>query len=194
MINTAGQALYDHAAPLLEDDEQHGWAGLYLCAAIGAMLQDADQVVSDDDTYPGWARAMDPAVCPAAWLPWLAWVYGVTLVPNSSEQQQRDTITNLPPHQRGTRASLIAAAQQHLTGNKLVDFIERDGDAWQLAVVTRTSETPSTALVLAALLEQKPAGIILTYTATDSQPWDATVDTWDSTGTTTWDQTLTSDI
>ena len=37
---------------------------------------------------------------------------------------------------------------------------------YALTVITRTAETPSTAAVLAALLAQKPAGIILTYAAT----------------------------
>jgi hypothetical protein len=190
VINTAGQTLYDHVAALMADDEEYGWAGIFLCSAIGAMLQGADQIIEDDDTYPGWARLLDPAVCPAQWLPWLAWLYGVTLVPGASEAQQRATITDLPPHQRGTTAALVAAAQQYLTGARDCFVAERDGGAYRLTIVTHTSETPDPDAVLRALLDPrvKPAGLLLTYVVTAGEAWAEAVATWDG-ATGSWDDT-----
>lgn len=196
VINPAGQTLYEDVAALVETDEQYGWAALLLCSAIGALMQGNDQVVQDTDTHPGWTSILDPNVVIANWLVWLAWLYGVTLTPGASEVEQRATILALPPHQRGTRASLVAAAQQFLTGTRHVDFIERASSAYTLTVVTLTSETPDTGPVLAALLDQKPAGIVMTYVTSDSEVWDvASPVTWDTVGgTVTWDDMLTTTI
>jgi hypothetical protein len=82
----------------------------------------------------------------------------------------RQRIASTDGFQRGTVAALRGAAQATLTGAKTVLLRERDHDpadtpnyAYYLTVTTYTSQTPNPAATLAALLAQKPGGIVLTY-------------------------------
>jgi hypothetical protein len=122
------------------------------------------------DGRPGWAILMDPDRCPPEALGYLAQFVGVTLNDGLSTTDQRARIKGTDGFKRGTRGALVAAAQQYLTGSKTVYVIERDasvdpvyGGAYGLTVFTFTPETPDSAAVLKALMEQKPAGIKLQY-------------------------------
>ena len=79
-------------------------------------------------------------------------------------------LKNASGFKRGTPSAIVAAAQQSLTGNKTVILRERDpgaaavnGGAYGLTVLTYVSETQDEAKVLADLMSQKPAGIVLNY-------------------------------
>lgn len=84
---------------------------------------------------------------------------------------RRNRIKELPAQNRGTAQSIIAAAQQYLTGNKTVYLIERDGGAYKLTVLTLAEETPSASQVKAAIEEQLPGGIILNYQSIPTTSW-----------------------
>lgn len=184
-LTFSGELLYQRALPVFDQDENYGFIGKFLCNAIMAMLQELDQIVLDSPTHPGWCSLLDPKVCPPAWLPWCAQLYGVTLTPGATIGRQREEIGELPPQNRGTRNSLIAAVQSTLTGNKNIFFNERaEGKAYRLTVVTPTAETPSEAATLRALKEQLPAGINLFYEAVSTPIWEEATKKWSEVGLT----------
>lgn len=156
--------LYQALQPLAYDDASQGYALAYLCKAIGAMYQPVCDLVEDTAAGPGWSPLMDVARCPLFALPWLAQLVGVTLTDPSDDAGSRAEIRAAAGFSRGTVAAMKAAAAATLTGDDpTVIFRERDGSAYRLTVLTRTSETPDEAATLAALTAQKPAGIVLTY-------------------------------
>ena len=117
--------------------------------------------------------ADEPWTCPPEGLAWLGQFIGVVVNPTATEAAQRQQIATHSGFQRGTPASIIAAAQLTLTGGRQVFLTERvGGNAWQLGVITYVSETPDAAATLKAIQASTPAGIVVTYSA---QPYDYTV-------------------
>jgi hypothetical protein len=107
-------------------------------------------------------------------LPWLGQFVGVTVPDGASEDAAREYIDALPGFARGRRESIIAAAQMTLTDTETVIIQERyGGDAYALAVRTLVDETPDEAATLAAILAQKPAGLVLDYATTTLSTYDA---------------------
>lgn len=159
--------LYAGMDPVAWLDATVGWALAHFCAAIGVMFQDVEDLARDTSEGPGWSGVMDLDRCPDAWLPWLAQFVGVTVVPGSTPAEMRARIASTDGFKRGTPAALAGAARATLTGSQVVWFRERDPTAadppYSLEVVTLTSQTPSATTTRAALIAQKPAGIILNY-------------------------------
>lgn len=171
--------LYQLLEPLARidgGDEQYGWALLHLVSAIGVPFQAiVDVVYEDNDGRPGYAVLMDADTCPTWALAWLAQFRGVRLPPRAVGELEadywlamRERVKRADGQNRGSVDAMVAAAQRFLTGTKSVYMTERWGtDPYALNVQTVLSETPDPAAVLAALLEQKPAGIVLSYDTTD---------------------------
>lgn len=164
---TVGDRLYEQAAPLAYADEANGYALAHVAAAIGAMWQDVYDLVSDSDNGPGWSSLVDIDRVPAIALPWLAQLAGVRLLIGASEAVQRAQVAAADGRNRGTVAAIVAAGQLTLTGMKIVNVTERSGSAYRLTITTRPSETPDPTATLKALMAAKPAGLLLTYSATD---------------------------
>jgi hypothetical protein len=169
-MGTFAQDLYGRLAPVAVHDESLGWPLAYFCEALGQMFQDMEDVVRDSEDGPGWSSVMDLTRVPLLWLPWLAQFIGVTLPKRLDGETDGDYrtraalyVSNRPGFKRGTPAAMIAAAKETLTGSQYVLFDERNPDAYGLLVRTRTAETASEADTLAALMSQKPAGIVLDY-------------------------------
>lgn len=168
-VSPGGLAFYARIGSLVQQDEANGWVDLIFCDAAMQMLQGLDQIVEDTDTHPGWTTILDPTVCPPAWLPWLAALCGVTLIPNSTVDQQRTTIEQLPPQQRCTDAAIAQAVVPTTTGTQTVVVIgQAGGNAYAIRVRTLPGETPDPAASAAAALTQKAGGIIMTSVVTDS--------------------------
>jgi hypothetical protein len=153
--------LYDALAPLATLDGQADWHLAHYCGALGAMFQPVADVARDTPAGPGWSAVLDLDRCPDAWLPWLAQFVGVTVI----------------------------AAQATLTGNRTVTFRERDSSAadppYTLEIVTLTGETPDPAATRAAIIAQKPGGILLNYRTVAGQDWQAVqAKTWRAAKTT----------
>jgi Phage tail protein (Tail_P2_I) len=161
-----GERLRERTAPLAPDDAEHGNAHAHLAGALATALERVAQIYDPDDGPPG-SPLVDVDRCPDWALPWLAQLVGVVLPPGVDAATARVLISDVAGWRRGTPAALRAAAGLHLTGDKSVYFRERDATGadppYTLEVVTLTSETPEPDAVLAALLAQKPGGIVLTY-------------------------------
>lgn len=165
---------YQLVAPIATEDEANAWALAIYIAALSEPFNEIDELASDGpDGQPGWYKLMDPNLIPDKGLPWLAQFLGVDLTGVTDPADMRYLIATRPSWNRGTTRAMIDAVAPLLTGNKTVIFRERYPTPYQLSVVTRTAETPDSAAVLKALLSQKPAGIVLTYTVLSGQDYQS---------------------
>jgi hypothetical protein len=173
-LGSVGDRLYADMAPLAWCDDDYGWALAYLCGAVGVMYQEVDDLVRDAPGVPGWAAVLDVNLCRDDWLPWLGQFVGVVTVAGSTPDEMRAALMALVGFRRGSVGAIRAAAQTTLTGSQTVIVAERyTGDAYKLAVRTVTAQTPDAAATLAAILTQKPAGLVLDYATVAGQTYDA---------------------
>lgn len=156
-----------------KDLDNNVWDLLQYVGAMASMFDQIEQYVRDQpDGTPGWGILLDPDRCPSEALGWLGNFVGVDLKPGLTLADQRARIKGVSGFKRGTPGAIVAAAQQYLTGAKTVILRERDpsvdaanSGAYGFTVLTYTSETPDSAAVQAAILEQKPAGVLLLYSS-----------------------------
>lgn len=151
-----------------------------------------------------WSELADPMAADPAWLPWLVQLVGGHLDPAASVAEQRDTIRYATSGwQAGTISSIEYAARSALTGSQYARCVPHmtDGGAaggpWDVAIMTRSSETPDPSAVIGAILRKgvKPAGVVL-HSVSFGASWDMlesarpTWDLWeaDSLGVVTWDR------
>lgn len=180
VVTASAEELYASLTPggFTDGDEAQGWALLNFCEALaGKMLEPVNELVRDGALgEPGWSSILDANRAPAYMLPWLAQLVGVRFPTDDLPVlEQRNRIKSTDGWQRGTVAAIRGAAALYLTGSKYVFFRERydpddpTGDyPYRLYVATLPAETPDSAKVLSALLEQKPMGVRLKYTVTGS--------------------------
>lgn len=142
------------------------------------MIQDVSDVAHDTDEHVGWGLYMDVDQAPLIALPWLAQLVGVRLPPPLSSEDQATYTTRMRARvkatdgfNRGSVSAMRAAGQQHLTGRQVIYLRERDTSPYHLTVVTYTGETPDEAALLAALLEQKPGGLVLDLNVVPGQDY-----------------------
>src|SRR4051794_35459238 len=124
---------------------------------VADLIGRIDYYTPDDRGAPGDTSDLaDPAAADAAWLAWLAQAVGVRLAPNLNVDDQRAAIAGaVSGFLKGTKQGIAAAAQTALTGTKYVSVIPLyGGDQWRVEVRARTTETPSTAAVLAAIVDK----------------------------------------
>jgi len=191
-----GERLAERTAPIAPDDDQYGYAHGHLAEAIAQPAIQLQEAFDPVDAA-SFETILDPTRCPDWALPWLAQLVGLRLPTSITVDEQRAFIVALASQNRGTPAALAAAAGLYLTGSKTVYFRERDPDSddppYTIEVVTLDDETPDPDAVLAALMAQKPGGIVLTFRQVEGQDWQQVVtdyDTWDDVVATysTWDR------
>jgi hypothetical protein len=167
VVSQEAEDLYAGLGPWSKADTDNAfWYLLDLCEAVAGRLTPIEAVIRDDPNTddPGWSIVMDVDRAPPEWLAWLAQFAGVRLLPGLSDADQRTRIKNTDGFKRGTPTAIVTAVQAYLTGGKTVYLTERAGSAYRLTVATKAAETPNTAAVAAAALQQKPAGIVMTVT------------------------------
>ena len=155
--------IYEAMGPFAEDDQSGD-----LRKFIEALISPAEKVyeiVGESEQEFGWSIALDTDLCPAVVLPWLAQWEGVTLTPDMSVAEQRQAIKDREGAARGRVATIRARIERTLTGTKRVIIRERNPSPYSLYIRTIASETPDEDLTRAAILAQKPAGIVLDYDA-----------------------------
>lgn len=198
IVTEATEILYGYHAPIAQEDGSLNWDLLLWLETFGIWLQRVDDYIRDTDDGPGWSLVVDVDRCPEEALPYLAQFAGVSLVGVSDPVAQRDKVRDRPNLKRGRPASILSAAQTHLTGAKTVLMQERfDDNAYQLLIRTFADETPDEAVTLADILTQKPGGIVLDYDtlAGTSPSWallTATYANWTavSTAFSTWQEVI----
>jgi hypothetical protein len=147
------------------------------------------------DTGPGSTSDLaNPQTADAAWLTWMAQLYGVVLTPSMTVAERRSAVSSAADGwQAGNRASIIKVAQAQLRGGKFVELVDHvGGDMWQMQIITRPSESPSPDTVIGAILAArcKPVGVMLTHLYYEAS-WatiEAALPTWAD-----WQTAATSD-
>jgi hypothetical protein len=176
-----GERLRERTQPLALDDESYGFAHAYLSEALSRPYLEVQEVFDPEGDVPPVAPLLDIDLCPDWALPWLAQLIGAAIPVGMPPDTARELIRNVAGFRRGTPAAIRAAASFFLTGSKTVFFNERfANDAYRLGVVTLTAETPNPAQVQAAILAQKPGGILLSYSAIAGQTYRAVLTEVDS--------------
>lgn len=178
-LTVVGGQLYESVAPLATEDAEYDWPLATYATGLALLLDEPADLSRDrDDGTPGWAIVLDPDLAPLKWLPWLAQFKGATIPPGLDEAAQRIRVRHADGADRGSIRSLVAIAQQFLTGTRSVYFQDRVGGDPDVAVLTTlTSETPNPDLVLAAITADKPGGLVLTHALVDGGDFDTLRDT-----------------
>lgn len=168
-VSESAEEMFDALGPWSRaDGEETGWALLHLCEATAGRLDPLRSIVMDDEDHPGWSSVLDVDRAPREWLPWLAQFVGVRLPAGLDEVAERARIRSTDGFNRGTPAAIKGAARQYLRGpdgtpdTATVFLTERHGSAYRLTVAVHASEMIASAdVIYKAVLEQKPAGIVL---------------------------------
>jgi hypothetical protein len=179
-VGKVGTRAYDALEPIATPDESLGWPLLAYVSGLALPSEEvADLAETGDNGEVGWSVLLDIDRVPDKAIGWLAQFIGVRLNPDLDTATQRTRVRETDGWNRGTLGAFAGAAHQYLTGAQHVIIRERfnpaDPDvdhAYHIQVITYTAETPDSAKVLAALLEQKPAGIILHYEVFDGQDFE----------------------
>lgn len=196
----AALELYEALSPAFTQyDESTEWATLKTCTAlVSANIDLIYEIVTDRASGPGWQILLDPELCPAVALPYLAQFVGARLTPEMDEATRRAAIANPEGFGRGRPAAIVAVAKRRLTGTKTVLLVEfYTGLAYRMKIVTLEAETPEPEATLADIIrEQKPIGIRLFFNSSPDWVWDELVEeqaTWAAVEGeyATWDAVLT---
>lgn len=189
-VGSSAEDVYQGLGPWAwKDTEDERWSLLEMVEAIvgGNRLQLLDDIVRDSEAGPGWSKVLNLELAPEEWLGWLAQFVGVRTRAGLSDAAQRARIAGTDGFRRGTPGALEAAARQYLVGpdgtgeSAYVIINERlGGFAYRLGILTLESQTPDEQAVLNAILEQKPAGIVLTFSTVPGQTYEALRTAFDS--------------
>lgn len=183
VVSDLTELVYESVEPLTRKDEELDYPFLkFLDAWVSSFLGSVYDIVKDRDDRPGWAILFDPDLCPEEALPFLAQFVGAVLTQSLTEEDRRTEVKTPAGWDRGTPDALIEAVKRTLTGLKRVIVEERYlGNAYHLWIRTLTDETPDEAETEAAILTQKPMGIVLLYEVVESISWfdvDADNEDW----------------
>lgn len=164
VVGADTEEFYASLGHLTDGDAERDWPLLRYLNAPGSQLQVIDDL-GRDDAYgrPGWSVLLDINRAPSSAYGYIAQYVGVKTIVGLSDADQKLRITTVAGQRRGSPASIIAAPAPWLTGTKRVDLFEREGGAYKFRVRTFSTETTDAVAVLAALVAQKPAGLVMTY-------------------------------
>lgn len=150
---------------------------LYNTSASG--LQDIDNLCRDTPAHLGWSSIMDVARCPVYALPWLAQFIGVRFTGSTvgDPAAMRLAILEQSNFNRGTLATIAAAAAPYLNANGYVKVIERYPDAYSLTVQVHGAKGVLTyaGLALTAPLYSNLPGLYPTYADMGDSSSNATI-------------------
>lgn len=188
-VSALTEELYAACAPLAVDEEANDWPLLRMCAAFASMLDDPYEWTRlGPNDEPPWSQLVDIDRAPDEAVKWLGQLVGVRVSPTVTGDAARDWVRSTDGFKRGSLEAIVGAAQRTLIGGKNVVLYERydpdnatDDSQYHLTIVTYTAETPDADALVASVLEQKPAGIILHHLVLDGQTWQQIVDndeTW----------------
>lgn len=121
-------------------------------------------------TVPGRRSLLvDPDNAPASWLPWMGQLVGASLAGATTVAQQRAAVRGASGGWlSGTMAAIESAVRVTLTDPYGYVAVYRDAaNPWLLHVVTKATQTPSSAAALESVVKAgaKPAGVLLDWTA-----------------------------
>jgi len=162
--------MYGMLEPYTYADAQNDYSLQEFLKSIGEMYEEIIDLAYDTtDGDDGWTLLTDITRVPSKAIDWLSQFVGVRQIEGLTDAQKIQRIAAREGFSRGTPHGMRAAAQVFLTGAKTVNLFERDTSPYHLTVQTYASQTPNSTVVQAALLSQKPAGIVMVYTVVTGQ-------------------------
>ncbi|GAB6901875.1 phage tail protein [Kineosporia succinea] len=168
VVSDVAEELYEALGAQTVGDEQR-WILLHLCHAVTLSLQATQDLAADvvdeagDIVRHGWSPLLDVDAVPLPYLGFLAQLVGVELAPGLDDASQRLRVRSALGWQRGTPASIVAAAQQWLTGGRQVQLTERHlGSAYRVRVRVYEAEATDVAQLNRSIRAAIPAGVIPT--------------------------------
>lgn len=156
-----------------DTDEGLDWPLLRYLSLLGDQDGEVEDLVDrfaytapEDGGAPGdTSDLVDPLTADAAWLPWLAQLVGVDLLPELTEAERRNAILIAGAGWRaGTKTAIAEAAALELTGTRYVEVIDHyNGDAFTIGVRTRADETADPDAVITSIetFHARPAGFLI---------------------------------
>lgn len=160
---TFAENLYESLGPFREDDETGDLDALV--RALTGPMETLYSIVGEQDQDVSWSAALDPDRCPVSVLPWLAQWAGVRLTASMTVAERRQAIKDREGTTRGRPETIRARVERTLTGTKRIIIRERTPGPYDLYIRTISTETPDATATERAIVEQKPAGIVLDYAA-----------------------------
>lgn len=164
VVTTFTRRWYERLPAFMRDaDVDQDWALLRFLSLLGDQAGEVEALfdriayVAPDDYRPGmvanpaWdtSELVDPALADAGWLPWLAQLVGVKLLPLMAEADRRSAIADASSGWRvGTKVAVKAAVRTRLSGSQYVELHTHStsagvgtGGAFDVLIVTKDSET-----------------------------------------------------
>jgi hypothetical protein len=176
-LTTTGQEIYDALAPLMQSDQpgisdaDNGYVGAILSGAYATMVDPVSDIVRDQaDGTPGYAILFSPdalvSIGRPEWLPWLAQFVGDSqAVLSAADVATKQAIIKTPLNfTRGRPSTMVAAAQNTLTGAKTVVLNQfLGGSSNAIEITTFTDQTPDPTATINAVMAVMPAWIVPTF-------------------------------
>ena len=164
------EQLTESLGPFSAESEELG----QFLEALADPTESIYSIVGEEAQDVGWSIVFDADTCPAEILPWLAQFEGVTLTEDMNEAQRRTAIKVREGAARGRPATIISRVERTLMISRRIILEERyEDNAYVLYVRTFAAETPSEDLTRAAIISQKPAGLVLDYQVIAEGSYDA---------------------
>lgn len=185
-VSPSGATLIGYMQPWITTD-----LAMFL-DAVGALFDPTASIVQDvgfdgdPDYVSAYGSIFNVETCPTGDLPYLGMFVGASVPIGSSQATARAIVQGESGLQRGTTASIIAAAQRFLTGSQTVTLYERLGpdgstpDPDWFVLEVDSSEIISASALIAAVNAVKPGGVMWTFNEVSGYTWDDAENEWEA--------------
>ena len=129
---------------------------------LAAFLSGAQAALSPQTAFldaAERAEPVNPATCPAAWLPWLAFLLGAD-ISGLTDESARWYLAHPDRSAHGTDKGVRAAVGATLTGTRTVTIVHTG--MWTMTVTVATAEVVDVALTVAVAQRSAHAGVEVT--------------------------------
>ncbi len=141
-ITQFGEDAYTYLEPLWADDDQRGYPFKTLVAGLSEAFRYGEEVVRAAPGRDPWQQVYDIDECPDYLLPWLGQCTGSPPTSGADAVTQRMQVRVEQNFYRGTIPNLLAAASAQQTMANRTTILERNPDAWSIAVAYDPAYTP----------------------------------------------------
>lgn len=133
-VTQFAQDVYNRLEPIWAGDGQRGYPLLAFIGGLGEAFRQGEEAARARPGRQPYQQCWDINACPDWLLPFLGQAVGVTVTLSQTPDQQRAQIIAEQGYARGRPANLIGRVEQTMTQPGRVHLIERDPDAWGIAV------------------------------------------------------------
>lgn len=164
-LNQMGADAYAYLEPVADQDQAYGYV---LAALVGGLCMAFDQTEQVARAQPGrqpYQQVYDIDECPDFMLGWLGQFVGVPYSAYADAVAKRQQVRAEQGFYRGSIANLLAAAAAQQTAPNRTTVLERNPDAWGIAVAYDPASTPDVTAYDQAVSAAVAWGLALTITS-----------------------------